>query len=320
LVAVPDVVCFSSIGSIPYEQEICFYMKTKHIPSSLNVSACASYSFEPNGPSKVAETKFRLPLKLVMKSGMQTNKMNDQNDDQQQKMSGGGGIYKKLTIETSKPCVNLIELFPEFSASYMPANGNILAAQFYGHPQINILIQGSKSGASRYRIQSETSDSLWILTEEFLQRIHAHYAKQSQTVDVYYKESLPLEDFREIIDKHLQARQHIERYKEMLEQTCVQFRAIQKRLLTKFKDKSPSSLENMDALLEATYKQILSLSESYLNTQKELSLISNSLNCMSSLYVLLIGIAFKLNKEAIDILNTALTYHVGDTPDLVSKF
>ena len=225
-----------------------------------------------------------------------------------------------MTIETNKPCVNLIDLFPEFSSSYMPANGNILAAQFYGHAHINILVQGSKSGSSRYRIQSETFDSLYLITDEFVKRLNAHYTKQSQTIEIYHKESLPLYDFREIIDKHLQSRQHLDRYKEMLEQTCVQFRAIQKRLLTKFKDKSPTSLENMDALLEATYKQILSLSESYLNTQKELSLIANSLNCMSSLYVLLIGIAFRLDKDALQILENSLTTQVSDTPDLVSLF
>jgi Bardet-Biedl syndrome 9 protein len=322
LEAVPSVVSYASIGSIPFEQDICFYMKTKHIPSSLNVSACASYTLGSSsaGTPRVVEAKFRLPLKLVMKSGQQNVKPDD----------GGGGSssssfgsnlsdskIKKLTFETSKPCLNLIDLFPEFSSSHIPSNGNCLAAQFYGHPQINILIQGSKSGASRYRLQSETSmDALWLLTEEFLQRLNSYYAKQSQTIEIVYKESLPFDDFRDIIDRHLQLRQYIERYKEMLEQTSAQFRAVQKRLLIKFKDKGPTSLENMDALLEATYKQILNLSDSYLNTQKDLSLTANSLNCMSSLYVVLLGLAFRLNKESVQILEKTLTSQTGDTPDL----
>lgn len=224
----------------------------------------------------------------------------------------------KITIETNKPCINLADLFPEFAGSYVAANGNMLAAQFYGHPNINIMIQGSKSGSGRYRLQSETMESLWLISQELVQRLNAYYTKQSQSVEIYFKESLPLDEFRVIIDRHLQLRQHLERYKELLEQTCVQFRAIQKRLLIKFKDKSPTNLENMDALLEATYKQISNLSDSYISTQKELSLTTNSLNCMSSLYVLLVSIAFKLNKESVDILDAALTTQIGDTPDLVS--
>lgn len=63
IVAVPESVSFVSIGSVPIEQDICFYMKTKHIPSSLNVTVCASYTNAINAASRVTEARFRLPLK-----------------------------------------------------------------------------------------------------------------------------------------------------------------------------------------------------------------------------------------------------------------
>ena len=107
LVAVPDVICFANIGSIPYEQEVVFYMKTKHIPSSLNVSACASYTSAVQGVSRVAEVAevhFRLPIKLLMKSGMQTIKMNndqpgeDPNASYSQSSSNSKNSYKKVIL------------------------------------------------------------------------------------------------------------------------------------------------------------------------------------------------------------------------------
>lgn len=44
--------------------------------------------------------------------------------------------------------------------------------------------------------------------------------------------------------------------KLQLARRSAQFRAVQRRLLTKFKDKTPTPLANQDSLLEGTYKQI----------------------------------------------------------------
>lgn len=254
-----------------------------------------------------------------MKSGQQVSqpKLDQSNDEKTMKQTAGVNNLKKITIETNRPCVNLVDIFPEFAGSYIQANGNIIAGQYYGHAYLNITLQGSKSGANRYRIQSDTYDSLWIILQEFVSRLDAHFKKSGQQLEMVYHDALPTDEFRLVIDRHLELRQSLEMLKDSLEKCCVQFRAIQKRLLIKFKDKSPTSLDNMDALLEATYRQIASISDSYLLTQRELSLVTNSLNCMGSLYVLLISLAFKFTKESFEILEAAMTSHVGDTSELV---
>ena len=76
----------------------------------------------------------------------------------------------------------------------------------------------------------------------------------------------------------------------------------------------------MDALLEAHYRQISVLSDSYLNTQKDLSLTTNCLNCVRSLYVLLISLAFKFNKESVEVLEAVMNFQIGDTSDSVNIF
>ena len=49
----------------------------------------------------------------------------------------------------------------------------------------------------------------------------------------------------------------------MLTQRAAQFRSIQKRLLTRFKDKTPAPLQNLDTLLEGTYRQVPHYHTSY---------------------------------------------------------
>ena len=53
-----------------------------------------------------------------------------------------------------------------------------------------------------------------------------------------------------------QLRLNGERYKSLLDQRAKQFRAIQRRLLTRFKDKTPAPLANLDTLLDGTYRQV----------------------------------------------------------------
>lgn len=60
LVAVPDVFGYAQVGSVAYEQEVTFYMQTKHVPSSLDVTVCASYNMGTSGSvPRVTEIKFR---------------------------------------------------------------------------------------------------------------------------------------------------------------------------------------------------------------------------------------------------------------------
>lgn len=142
IVAVPDTITYSSIGGVQYEQEVTFYMKTKHMPSSLDVNLCATYSYSVNGATtKLTEHSFRLPLKLLMKSGNQA--IGDFQDGNEQRPGNPVSNMKKVVLDSNRSCVNLSEIFPEFSGSFIAANGNILAAQYYGHAHFNVIISGN---------------------------------------------------------------------------------------------------------------------------------------------------------------------------------
>ena len=62
----------------------------------------------------------------------------------------------------------------------------------------------------------------------------------------------------------VQCRANEDKFNAMLEERAQQFRAIQRRLLTRFKDKTPSPLANLDTLLDGTYRQASSVVEAHL--------------------------------------------------------
>jgi len=177
-------------------------------------------------------------------------------------------------------------------------------------------VGGAKSGAGKYRVQADNFESMWLLTQELVVRLNNFYAKLNQEVEITYREPLPTDDLKLVIDEHLALRKDLEEMSKSLEQCCVQFRAIQKRLLTKFKDKSPTSLDNMDALLEATYRQVVLLADKCLRAKQELSILTSQLNCMSSLYVLLLGLVFKFSKDGKEVMSAVMTSNIEDTAEL----
>ncbi len=73
------------------------------------------------------------------------------------------------------------------------------------------------------------------------------------------QEALPLEELWASIDKHSQARQAVSATEQALADRAQQHRAVQKRLLMRFKDRQPSSLAHLDLLLEETFHQLLEL-------------------------------------------------------------
>lgn len=66
-----------------------------------------------------------------------------------------------------------------------------------------------------------------------------------------------------------QQRRNQTKYRELLAQRAQQFRTIQRRLLTRFKDKTPAPLANLDTLLDGTYRQVIKLKKK--NTKTAIS-------------------------------------------------
>ena len=160
----------------------------------------------------------------------------------------------KVTLSTNKPAVSLLELFPEFVLD--SSMSNAAGFQVYGGPVITVL---SSKTSQRYRLQSENLPAIWLITEQVKKRLEQRFARPDGGSDLEctYSSSLPLQEFFTEIDSYFSKRKQHNTVEETLAQRMSQFRAIERRLLTRFKDKTPSPLTNLDMLLEGTYKQVL---------------------------------------------------------------
>ncbi|XP_073921416.1 protein PTHB1 isoform X4 [Castor canadensis] len=277
------------------------YLKRNYTPSELEGNAVVSYSKStdrnPDGIPRVIQCKFRLPLTLICLP------------DQPSKSA-----VHKLTIDTNKSPVSLLSLFPGFANQSDDDQVNVMGFRFIGGSQVTLL--ASKT-SQRYRIQSEQFEDLWLITNELILRLKEYFGKQGiKDFSCSFSGCMPLQEYFELIDHHFELRINGEKLEELLSERAVQFRAIQRRLLTRFKDKTPAPLQHLDTLLDGTYKQVIALADAIEENQDNLFQSFTRLKSATHLVILLIGLWQKLSVDQIAILEAAFLPLQEDTQEL----
>ncbi|KAM6157162.1 LOW QUALITY PROTEIN: protein PTHB1 [Erethizon dorsatum] len=272
------------------------YLKRSYTPSELEGNAVVSYS-RPTGIPRVIQCKFRLPLKLICLPGQPSK-----------------SASHKLTIDTNKSPVSLLSLFPGFSSQPDDDQVNVMGFCFLGGSRVTLL--ASKT-SQRYRIQSEQFEDLWLITNELILHLQEYFEKQGiKDFACSFSGSMPLQEYFELIDHHFELRINGEKLEELLSERAVQFRAIQRRLLTRFKDKTPAPLQHLDTLLDGTYKQVIALAEAVEENQANLFQAFTRLKSATHLVILLIGLWQKLSPDQVAILEAAFLPLQEDTQEL----
>ncbi|KAM9216554.1 protein PTHB1 isoform 3-T3 [Dugong dugon] len=272
------------------------YLKGSYIPSELEGNAVVSYS-RPTGIPRIIQCKFRLPLKLICLPGQPSKTASH-----------------KLTIDTNKPPVSLLSLFPAFASQSDDDQVFVMGFHFFGGSQVTLL--ASKT-SQRYRIQSEQFEDLWLITNELILRLQEYFEKQGiKDFACSFSGSVPLQEYFELIDHHFELRIDGEKLEELLSERAVQFRAIQRRLLTRFKDKTPAPLQHLDTLLDGTYKQVIALADAVEENQDNLFQSFTRLKSATHLVILLIGLWQKLSADQVAILEAAFLPLQQDTQEL----
>lgn len=220
------------------------------LPPCLDVEVSICYN-ETDGSPRVMMNKIELPITMVVQSCTSPKK-----------------LEHKVTLETSIPCVDLTVLFDEFVGD---DNGpNMIGMQYIHGPKATILTSKSNH---RYRIQCEEYPGLWIVVDSFVKRLTKHYPHAVITCS-----DTPCTDhLYDLVDRHFEVRKARSEVCVLLEQRSRQHRCIQRRLLSRFKDKTPSPLNCLDSLLEGTHEQLLTLVEAHTDYQQLLVRISSNL-------------------------------------------
>ncbi|XP_054754048.2 protein PTHB1-like isoform X1 [Lytechinus pictus] len=276
--------------SNPTTTMITFFMRGHCLPASLVARATATYTTSAGVPH-IVQCTIKLPLKLVCKPCQPAK-----------------NATHKITLDSNKNCANLHDIFPDLTGPEGMGSGNALGLQIFGGPRVTIL--ASKS-SQRYRLQCDIFEAMWPVVNEFIERVRIYHVNTGvKDFKLSFSSNLMMQEYFELIDTHMELRVHAERYKELLDQRAKQFRAIQRRLLTRFKDKTPSPLNNLDTLLEGTYRQILKLAEGVDENQKALVRCSMGLSCATSIITTLLALAHGFSESEKEILDASLSSQV----------
>lgn len=272
------------------------YLKRSYLPSELEGNVVVSYS-KPTGIPRVIQCKFRLPLKLICLPSQPSKTASH-----------------KLTIDTNKPPVSLPGLFPDFANQSDDDQVNVMGFRLLGGSRVTLLASRT---SQRYRIQSEQFEDLWLITNELILRLQEYFKKQGiKDFACSFSGCIPLQEYFELIDHHFELRINGEKLEELLSERAVQFRAIQRRLLTRFRDKTPAPLQHLDTLLDGTYKQVMALADAVEENQDRLLQSSAGLRSATHLLILLVRLWQKLSADQTAILEAAFLPLQEDTQEL----
>uniref|UniRef100_A0A8C0FFJ0 Bardet-Biedl syndrome 9 n=1 Tax=Bubo bubo TaxID=30461 RepID=A0A8C0FFJ0_BUBBB len=277
------------------------FLKGNCSPSELEGNCVVSYNtptdLNPEGIPKVAQCNFRLPLRLICFPAQPSKAANH-----------------KLTIDTNKPPISFLTIFPDFVDSSEDDQANVLGFEFLTGSKTTLL--ASKT-SQRYRIQSDQLEDLWLITEELTLRLREHFKKQNcKDFACTFSGSIPLQEYFELIDRHFELRLNAEKFQELLSERAVQFRAIERRLLTRFKDKTPAPLQHLDTLLEGTFREVIALADAAEENQANMFQAFTKLKSATHLVIMLISLWQKLSTDQVAILEATFLPLAEDTQEL----
>jgi Bardet-Biedl syndrome 9 protein len=290
-----------------------FRARTDELPIDLTACVAATYSVQ-NGEPRCARCEFTLPLSMVARA---TDPVKSP--------------QFKVTIDTNRPPPPLSHLFedllnslPQLAESISQPGVGQLSVEYHVGLDASVLV--SKS-AGRYRVQSSSLEGIWLLADELVRRLHAHFNSASQRSSAgvggggeepfaaLYAEPLPLQEYFELIDDHLQCRHALSELLSSLAKRAHQLRVIEKRLLVRVKDRNPAPMANLELLFDGTYAQLTALAEQAESAQQQRRFYATRLSAGTRLLLLLLRLRFSLDEEDVGLLSAHLTPIVDETPD-----
>jgi len=239
----------------------------------------------------------------------------------------------KFTLDSGQPPVPLTELFDDLIFALKEAGQNVsdvvgntesqaLGFQMWASPQelnnappatVSILV--SKSGG-RYRVQSDCLAAIYLISSELERRLNVQMTQGQVNPppekiggiisNIRCEDRLPLDVFFEEIAAHFDTRKNLQSYFSQLNDTSHLFRVIQKRLLTRFKDRNASALGGLDVIMRETYSQLIRLADLTQEAQRHLHIREVNMGCIIKLLVQLTGMRLGMTNNDRTLLEAYL--------------
>ncbi|GAB0094681.1 PHTB1_N domain-containing protein [Sergentomyia squamirostris] len=213
------------------------YMSKRQDPVSLQVNVLVS-SINRQGIPRVTEKLTFLPLNLVYKIGspQKESKYRIVVETKAAGKNGISGYFPEIPFEESSQAI-------AFKSNYSTATVTIVAAK----------------NSNRYRMQSDNLEAMSAILSLFLSRLKNPLDEDKIKISGGFF----VEELLQTIDEHYN---HINTMKEIdedLDSRLKQMRLIQRSVLSKLQNKSPTALTGLHMLLKLTHEDIIRLTEKY---------------------------------------------------------
>lgn len=272
------------------------------VPTSLQVDLALSYT-APTGENLTARTSTYLPLAVVATAVPPLK-----------------NVAFKVQIDTNKaPPPSLADLFGDLNA-LSGGSGvapNVLSIQYCNGSDATVLVS---KNAGRYRIQSSSFEGLWLLVSDLVRRLRQYYRGDegtSEPLRLDAPDGLPLEEFLGMVDVHCAMRTELAASQQRLANEAQQFRAIQKRLLVRYRDRNhPTPLASLEHLFQDTYRRLHVSSDEVEQATSRLRQACAMLSSSTHLLLLMVRIRCQdtLTKVDLDMLRNYVTPIVPFSP------
>jgi len=157
---------------------------------------------------------------------------------------------------------------------------------------------------AEYIVAAQSLGSTWLLLDGVVLLVEEKLADGAflDTTDM----DVPLEHLFRDIDRHFEARHEIEDYVTKLDKQAQQIRAVQKRLLARFKDPKPAPLDHLDQILEMAYDTLIELTDLVTGAEARLLATADALAASVRTMLLLLRLRYRLDPGQAAVLEAAL--------------
>ncbi|XP_018324479.1 protein PTHB1 [Agrilus planipennis] len=216
----------------------------------------------------------------------------------------------RITLDLNKDALPLARLFPDFlGENKLSSFSNAVAFKNVngcGEPVTILLAKSSQ----RYRLQSDSLSSLNIFLSYMKERLKQFYDNDPGFL-ITYSAALPVEPIVSFAREHFEIVQEIKRLLDLLTQLAAQYRAIEKRLITKFKDKNPTPVSQFVTLIDDTYEDINESLKRLKYEKGKLNAARNKLECSLNLLISL-SRSMDISEDILQSIESVFEPHIYD--------
>lgn len=189
---------------------------------------------------------------------------------------------------------------------------NVLSLHYLNGADATVLVS---KNAARFKLQGSTMEGLWLLAAELTRRVRRCC---SGTVPLKFEipDDLPVPDFLGVVDTHWAIRREMVAASAALDDAAALFRAVEKRLLARFRDRSPADATALGLLFQEGYRLLRERADAVTRAKTRLRQASAMLNCCAQLFWFCLEIKSpSLSPQDAETLSALFRCSVSDDDD-----